>query len=257
LSPDGAAAGGEAGGADAEYEDRPAARPDGARRQPRRRRERQEIPEQILLPAIPEVGQPETTSTPAADIQPLAGDVELGAAESDAPSADIGTGADLNVASLFLGGDGAPTAADAAPASEQLEIMAERSAAVAAETQTVATPTETPEPAEVAQELAPAIPAEPQFATAEAVVDELPEEATAAAAPTIGRANNDPRATPRPVTHLEVVSTRTEVPVSGFIDTSRPAPVPRERVELPRPPNDPRRGRATPTSGQQGGEASG
>lgn len=258
LAADGVAGGGEAEAADAEHDDRPAARPDGARRQPRRRRERREMPEQILLPAIPEVEQSETTPATAADIQPLAGAVELGAAEADAPAADIGTGADLNVAPLFLAGDSAPAAADAAPAtSEQFEVGAEGAAAVAAETQAVAAPIEFPEPAEVIQEPAPAVPAEPQLTAPKAVVEERIPEATAAAAPTIGRANNDPRATPRPVTHLEVVSTHIDVPVSGFIDTSRPAPVPRERVELPRPPNDPRRGRAAPTSGQQGGEASG
>lgn len=135
-----------------------------------------------------------------------------------------------------------------------MEIAVEPSAAVATEMQTVAVPPEIPEPAEVAEELAPAVPAEPQFVAGEAVVEEISEETTAP--PAIGRADNDPRATPRAVTQLEVVSTSIEVPASGFIDTSRPAPVPRERVEMPRPANDPRRGRATATSGQQGGEAS-
>lgn len=254
-APDGTAAGGsETGAADAEHDDRPTPRPDGARRQPRRRRERRELPEQILLPAIPEVDLSGTTPATTGDTQPLSGDVDWATAEPTAPSATIGTGTDLNVAPLFLVGTNAPAMADATPASEPLDIALEPSAAVATEMQTVAVPPEIPEPAEVAQELAPAVPAEPQFVAGEAVVEEISEEATAA--PAIGRADNDPRATPRAVTQLEVVSTSIEVPASGFIDTSRPAPVPRERVEMPRPANDPRRGRATATSGQQGGEAS-
>lgn len=258
LTADGAPAGGEAEAADVERDDRPAARPDGARRQPRRRRERPEMPEQILLPTIPEVEQSETTPTKATDIQLQASAVESNATEPDTPSADIGT-TDLPVASLFLAGDSASgTADDAAPvASEQFESKGEGAATVPVATQPVAVPIEFPNLAAEIQEPAPAVPVEPQRTAPDAVVEEKIPEVTAAAVRTIGRANNDPRATPRPVTHLEVVSTRIEVPVSGFIDTSQPAPIPRERVELPRPPNDPRRGRVAPTSGQQGGEVSG
>ena len=134
-------------------------------------------------------------------------------------------GTDLNIAPLFLGGTNAPAMADATPTIEPMDIAVEPSAAVATEMQTVAVPPEIPEPAEVAQELAPAVPAEPQFVAGEAVVEEISEEATAA--PAIGRADNDPRATPRAVTQLEVV--KALAAVAG--KTPRIVFVPREVIE--------------------------
>ena len=209
----------------AEHDDRPTPRPDGARRQPRRLRERRELPEQILLPAIPEVDLSGTTPATTGDTQPLSGDVDWATAEPTAPSATIGIGTDLNIAPLFLGGTNAPAMADATPTIEPMDIAVEPSAAVATEMQTVAVPPVIPEPAEVAQELAPAIPAEPQFVAGEAVVEEISEEATAA--PAIGRADNDPRATPRAVTQLEVV--KALAAVAG--KTPRIVFVPREVIE--------------------------
>ena len=66
------------------------------------------------------------------------------------------------------------------------------------------------------------------------------------------RASNDPRSAPSPVTRLEVASAQVEIPVSGFIDTSRPAPLSADRPSLSRPANDPRRARGEDQELQSG-----
>jgi ribonuclease E len=83
----------------------------------------------------------------------------------------------------------------------------------------------------------------------------VPEIAAAPAAQPVasaGRVSNDPRSAPSPITGLEVASVQSEVPVSGFIDTSRPAPLSADRPSLPRPANDPRRARGQDPELQSG-----
>src|SRR5690606_15627489 len=60
----------------------------------------------------------------------------------------------------------------------------------------------------------------------------------------LSRATNDPRARPKPVAQLEVISTQSEVAASGFIDTTQPTPVSGEGSQVTRAANDPRRARA-------------
>ena len=90
-----------------------------------------------------------------------------------------------------------------------------------------------------------------------AVAETAVVETRAAATPTPaagGRASNDPRAAPRRVAVVEVLSTQETVTGSGFLDTSLPAPVDNTRPELPRPANDPRLARRAASESASAGE---
>lgn len=246
--------GAEPEAADGGDDERPLARPDGARRQPRRRRERREVPEQMTLPAVTEAALPEVPATAAIEATPISDSFEL-----DSPSAAVDP---FPLIPPLLDNDEAPPAAAAASESELPEIAA--AITVVAEPEVPSwlaaiAPAETvgQEP-ESAAERTPIEAPYPTDSAAERLA--TPEESRtapvlAATTAPISRAGNDPRAAPRPVTHLEVVSTRVEVPISGFIDTTLPAPVARERIELERPINDPRHGRNPAAVGHQRGDA--
>ena len=284
-----ATAGGEAETAGAEGGERPAARPDSARRQPRRRRERKEVPEQILLPAIAEAEAAEPGAQTAADVLPAAvGGIASNASEPTSPVVAAAADSRLNLEPVLLPGDSAlPVQEVASLIGEPLEIS-ELPAILVAEAEKASWPATgapldeeeptTPEPA--TEEPASALLALQQHAEAVALsekpvagwgepvaVSEAPatgsQDPTAARIPaavaiTVGRANNDPRSAPKPMSHLEVASTRVEVPVSGFIDTTLPAPLARERPDLPRPANDPRQRRhPLADSGRRGEDSAG
>jgi hypothetical protein len=82
-----------------------------------------------------------------------------------------------------------------------------------------------------------------------AEAEEMPSAPTEALASTTAeprRATNDPRARPRQVAAITVVTSSVPVPLSGPIDTSLPPPVSVSATTAPRPANDPRRSRAKP-----------
>ena len=251
--------------------DRPAKRPEGARRAPRRRRERREVPEttQALLTTPQESGTAEAEQ-PAAP------------APSESDTADAPQSREvLNVAPEVLGGDpvfAAPAEPDGQAADPEDAAITEpqtnpEASAAATEKSFVATsadavrvdlPSESPAVTvetlstegrtsehgdEAASEQAPEPPQDTASAPAGAT-----QPMNAGGPDTAPRAANDPRRAPSPVTRLEVLSAHQEVPASGFIDTSRPAPIAVDRPALPRPANDPRRARER---GAQSGDGAG
>ncbi len=252
IRPEGA----ERDAADADApESRPAKRPDGARRTPRRRRERQEMP-----------AAGESAAQPSSEPNEVASG-QRAAAES-APMEQ------LHIAPEFLGGDAvipesagletamapieqpepadeprpevsaAPEAAPAAPVAA--EVPRDEPATTAADAPPRSAPAAHPPEVEPTPEPpidSTAVPAEPAPA--------VPAVATQPVA-SAGRATNDPRAAPSPVTQLEVASAQLEITGSGFIDTSRPAPLSADRPSLPRPANDPRRARSEDPELQSG-----
>ena len=233
--------------------DRPQRRPESTRREPRRRRERRELPDQAPVVAASTTAQgdlgadqdsPEPTfalTAPDEFLPVLAADETVSTPEEHEV---------LVIAPEFLAGDAAPFDAeppavapygDIGPAAS--EPLPEPVAAEAAPAPW-APPAEEPETVPV--EEPEAVPAEEPH-VARTLAAAPPEPVAAVLEPTpapgVGRAGNDPRSAPRPVRHLEVVSAQVEVPLSGFLDTSQPAPLPEGRANLPRPANDPRRAR--------------
>jgi ribonuclease E len=244
---------------------RPPRRPEGERRQPKRRRERAPLPEGEAEPTAGLVGEDSalTTETAAAPV-------------TDEVAAALGL---LNIAPEIISGD---NGSDDLP--EPIALAPESPAAGAAE--------EEPEPAFPLNEVHPSAdtvisvsepateidfahpqhqlgfevsdgtptPASVEPVTQVASVTEIPDAPSTPVAPPVApevetatttaaeprRAANDPRATPRQVAAITVVTSSTPVPLSGPIDTSLPPPVAVSTVSAPRPANDPRRSRAKP-----------
>ncbi len=227
-------------------------RPDSGRREPRRRRQRVEVPTELLE-------QAEAATAPKGD----------SSADSAAEPAETATATDAVQTELAL--DNSP--ADTNEAVEQT-VTAEVEAEATDATEAVQ-PAEQTEPAEQAQpEEAPAVAAaeEEQPATAEtteaadqAEVVEIAEAATqpeaepeaepvaevaapaanhAETAPastgTAARSANDPRLKPKAVTDVTVITERRERPLPSALDTSAPAPVAVVQRDIKRPANDPR-----------------
>ncbi|MBK6959910.1 MAG: Rne/Rng family ribonuclease [Gammaproteobacteria bacterium] len=245
---------------------RPPRRPDGERRQPKRRRERQPLPE----------GAAEPTDAPLIELIEAA-PVALAAAElAAAPATDVRDAPEaaplLNIAPEILAGDNwwndraepqavafespvagaseeevAPATPDAIYSSPVADIPTSEPAAeidkahpqrqlgfeAGDSTLTVATA----EPVARTDDFAEA-PDEPS-----APIEPAPVAATT---PEPLRATNDPRDRPRQVAAITVVTSSVPVPLSGPIDASLPPPVAVSATTAPRPANDPRRSRAKP-----------
>lgn len=158
----------------------------------------------------------------------------------------------------------APTEAEAETAAEEADTSAV-TAAEATEATATAEPTEVPaEPvaeaqAEAVETQAPQVEeatpveaakveaVEAETAEAEAVepgaAEEVPAKApvTEQAAP--GRAANDPRVNPRPLSAVAVATSRPEMSHDRPLDTAQPADIQHQPRELSRPANDPRQAR--------------
>lgn len=81
----------------------------------------------------------------------------------------------------------------------------------------------------------------PEQATEQAVdVQQAIEESAPAVRKTYTRANNDPRATPKPVANTLVSNVVAQIRMSRPLDTTQPANVQRNPRDLSRPANDPR-----------------
>ena len=248
---------------------RPPRRPEGERREPKRRRERAPLPEGE---ADPTAGLVIEDSTAALSTEPAA------APAPDAVRDVIALEAAqlLNMAPEIISGDNGsedlpePMAA-LAPESPAVGA-AEEEAVPAFSLDDVRPSTDTVIPAsEPATEIDIAHPQRqlgfevsdttPISATVEPVVEvasvtETPDAPSAPVVPAVEtttttaaeprRAANDPRAAPRQVAAITVVTSSVPVPLSGPIDTSLPPPVAVSTVSAPRPANDPRRSRAKP-----------
>jgi ribonuclease E len=242
---------------------RPPRRPEGERRQPKRRRERAPLPEGEAEPTAELVGEDstatltaETAAAPATDdvtaalqLLNIAPEIISGDNGSDdlpepvalAPEPPATGAAEEEAVPAFSLDEALPSTDTVIPASEpateidfahpqrQLGFEASDNMRTTAIVEPVAradSVTETPD--------APSTP----------VVPEVEIATTTTAEPR--RAANDPRATPRQVAAITVVTSSTPVPLSGPIDTSLPPPVAVSAVTAPRPANDPRRSRAKP-----------
>jgi ribonuclease E len=235
---------------------RPPRRPEGERRQPKRRRERQPLPEAV------------STSTDGLVIEglPVALTAEpVAGSATDTRDLDaLETAPLLNIAPEIISGD---NESDDLP--EPVAFAPESPGAGAAQEDMAPAPTLDeiyPSPAAVIPESTPAAEtdAHPQrqlgleASDSTLTIDVLPVAQTDSAAetpdtpsapvepePAPRRATNDPRATPRQVTAITVVTSNIPVPLSSPLDTSLPPPVAASAVTAPRPANDPRRSRAT------------
>ncbi len=242
---------------------RPPRRPDGERRQPKRRRERQPLPE----------GAAEPADGPLIEAAPVALDTTESAA---APTADVRdfTALEasplLNMAPEILAGDNGwndlpePEAVAfesrvaGAPAEEDFPATPDASYSAPAAAIPTSEPAAEIDDAHPQRQLGFEVGDSTQtVATAEPVAqtdgfaqtEEMPSAPTEALASTTAeprRATNDPRARPRQVAAITVVTSSVPVPLSGPIDTSLPPPVSVSATTAPRPANDPRRSRAKP-----------
>ncbi|MFZ5653146.1 MAG: Rne/Rng family ribonuclease [Pseudomonadota bacterium] len=228
--------------ADAAPAGRPPRRPETGRREPRRRRERQALPDQAPVTAGlaehtrgADQDSAEPAGAPSApdELFPAIASGEAGAPEEHEV---------LVMAPEFLAGDSLPSAAGTAPV---MPAQGEASSSAAPEAGPEPIAAEPIPPAadtwEPVPQASPQLSAPVEAQPGSRAPDSAPPNPAPAA--NIGRASNDPRSSPKPVRHLEVVSARIEVPLSGFLDTSRPAPLAVQRIDLPRPANDPRRAR--------------
>lgn len=248
---------------------RPARRPEGERRQPRRRRERQPVPD----------AGAEAEEAPASEV--------LHEAPSAAPVAEYDfTGGEsaplLNIAPEIIAGD---NGAEALP--EPVEPALESPTAPAPHLFVAAEPVPE-EPAAVAAAVAEPVVApdmhpqhelgletgasEPEDAAVESAVtvasrvagefDATVESGVAAkvsgepdTSPTQPataeprRAANDPRAAARSAPEVVIQTSHIPLPLSGPIDTSLPAAAPIGGAPPPRATNDPRRARTRTTAG--------
>lgn len=192
--------------------------------------------ERPVFPAFEEpvaetVSEPELAAEPGAvPVEPEVSEESEVTEESEVPEVleSVRSPAASGVAAGALGVEGVaqevaePESQEAGPGSqEEVQLVALGSAEVTA-------------PARVVQEVV------------EEAVEAPASEPQPAATPPVAfpRASNDPRARPKPVAPLEVISSQTEVAASGFIDTSQPAPVSGDGGRVARAANDPRRSRA-------------
>ncbi len=247
---------------------RPPRRPEGERRQPKRRRERVPLPE----------GEAEPTAGLVIEdsIAALAAEPPVVPATDDVRDVIALEAAQLlNMAPEIISGDNGsedlPEPMALAPespavgAAEEEEVPAFSLDDVRPSTDTVIPASEpateidithpqrqlgfevsdtTPIPATVEPVVQVASVTETPDAPSAPVVPAVETATPTAAEPR--RAANDPRAAPRQVAAITVVTSSIPVPLSGPIDTSLPPPVAVSTVSAPRPANDPRRSRAKP-----------
>ncbi|MGE3295965.1 MAG: Rne/Rng family ribonuclease [Porticoccaceae bacterium] len=258
---------------------RPPRRPEGERRQPKRRRERAPLPEGEAAPTdalVIEDTAAALTREPAAvgdvsaheaaellNMAPeiIAGDnSEDSSEDSSEQRSEHKETVDFPEPAAFASESPAAEAAveEAVPAFPLDEVRP--SADVVASVSESATETDFAHPqrqlgfdvsdsASTATAVEPVAPADRVTETADHAPSTPVEPAVGTATTTVAeprRAPNDPRAAPRQLAAITVVTANIPVSLSGPIDTSLPPPVAVSAVSAPRPANDPRRSRAKP-----------
>ena len=226
-------------------------RPDNGRREPRRRRQRQEVPAELLeqaqaLTASADDNASEPQAAPTTELNESAVNTTAEQTELvlEAPTQDAveETPEPEVSAEPEVVAESEPAPEPEAAVEPEAVAESEAVAVAVAEPEAEAVAVAEPEAVAVAE---PEAAAEPEV-TAEKEVITAPEATEVEAASSPKRPSNDPRLKPKAISSVEVVTERRERPLPSALDTSQPAPVAVVQREIKRPANDPRTKRTAP-----------